>query len=243
MTWVRLDDSFFMNAKTASASSPAKLLYLAGLCYCAAQLTDGFICDAVLPALCAQVQAKRPNAPELVSLGLWKQVEGGYQVPDYLDYNPARDQVLKRRDKDRERVNRFRSRPDGNGGSNGVGNGVTHALQTCSPYAPSNGAHVTSRNETSSSSSESDLQRPASRPEEDDEIHQEALRRLALRSNIANPALWLAKTEENLRAEHWKPPPKRALTPLPVLPPMPERHDAIARVRGLKAGFTMEDAG
>lgn len=35
---------------------------------------------------------------QLVAAGLWEPMEGGWQIHDYLDYNPSRDQVLEERE-------------------------------------------------------------------------------------------------------------------------------------------------
>ena len=52
--WVKLDDHFFQHPKILRATPEAKLLYLAGLTWCAANLTDGLIPAAALPVLAAE---------------------------------------------------------------------------------------------------------------------------------------------------------------------------------------------
>jgi hypothetical protein len=59
MPWVKLDDRFFTNPKVIGAGRDARDLYLAGLCYCAAELTDGFV-----PANAKRVQEWRGRHPE-----------------------------------------------------------------------------------------------------------------------------------------------------------------------------------
>ena len=107
--WVKLDDDFFENPKTGSLSKGAKLLYLAGLTYCAKSLTDGKI-DArgvrVVRAL-AEVGAKA--VAELEASGRWEKNGSGYNVHDWLEYNPPAARVLAQRKAAKERMHRTRS--------------------------------------------------------------------------------------------------------------------------------------
>lgn len=98
MTWAKLDDQFFLHPKVIDRSKDAKLLFLAGLTYCAGQLTDGLISPASLRMIAAQVDVPREVADELLAAGLWEMVEGGYHVHDYLNYNPTGDEVRARRE-------------------------------------------------------------------------------------------------------------------------------------------------
>lgn len=91
MSWVKLDDGFPDHPKAAGLSDAAFRSYVTSLCYAARFLTDGFIPGAV---------ARKMAAPKvLVQLSgpLWEEVEGGYQIHDYLAYNPTKEQVLAER--------------------------------------------------------------------------------------------------------------------------------------------------
>ncbi len=96
MPWVKLDDAFFDNVKVIRAGRDARDLYLAGLCFCARQLTDGFIPEGQVPRLAADasVEGGAALAAKLVDVGLWTVADGGYEVHDYLVYNPSREQSL-----------------------------------------------------------------------------------------------------------------------------------------------------
>lgn len=89
MSWARIDDQIFLNRKVVRAGRDARDLYLAGLAYCAAQLTDGAIDREAIAlfgpwALIDDV----PSAVErLVAVGLWEPTEVGYRVHDYEIYN------------------------------------------------------------------------------------------------------------------------------------------------------------
>jgi hypothetical protein len=94
MTWVKLDDGFPTHPKVVALSDRAFRVYIAGLCYCAQHLTDGFI-----PFKATQSKA----AGELHKAGLWMPGPGGWYVHDYLVFNPSRERVLKDRERAAER--------------------------------------------------------------------------------------------------------------------------------------------
>ncbi len=95
MAWTRIDDKFLMNPKIQTAGPLGMALYLAGLIYANANLTDGFIVESMLPVLCgmAYQTPSKGMAQVLVNLNLWEKVEGGYQIHDFLEFNKSRDQI------------------------------------------------------------------------------------------------------------------------------------------------------
>lgn len=97
MPWVALDDQIFMNRKVARCDPGAKLLYIVGLVYCGNQLTDGYIPQETLPLLAGMAGTDlanaKQNASKLCSIGLWDAVDDAWHIPDYLDYNPSREEV------------------------------------------------------------------------------------------------------------------------------------------------------
>lgn len=110
MSWLKVDDGLFSNPKILEVSGPARLLYLAGLCHCAGGLTDGRISKKAGPVLLAQACAKTSAVRELVDAGLWQLDGDAWVVPDYLDYNPSRDDALAEREKARLRQARKRAK-------------------------------------------------------------------------------------------------------------------------------------
>lgn len=99
MTWVKLDDQFFLHPKAIAAGKDGRVLFLAGLCYCASQLTDGKIVTPTLKLLAATADVKISTARTLEQVGLWEEIIGGFQVHDYLVYNPSAAQVREARAK------------------------------------------------------------------------------------------------------------------------------------------------
>lgn len=93
MSWARIDDQYPDHPKIVAAGHAAMALDVAGICYCARFLTDGFIPEDQVPRLLTH-----PNPGELVGALLrvrrWETAAGGYLVHDYLDYNPTRAQAL-----------------------------------------------------------------------------------------------------------------------------------------------------
>jgi hypothetical protein len=100
MAWAKFDDRFLTNPKIMQAGLEARALYIAGVLYCAGELTDGFIAEGVLCKLAALADVPRAidAADRLIDLALWEQAEGGYIVHDYLEYNPTAEEVKARRD-------------------------------------------------------------------------------------------------------------------------------------------------
>ena len=94
MSWAKLDDQFFTHPKVIDLPKDAKLLFLAALTYCAGQLTDGTVTPGALRVIAATVDVSREEAGTLVAAGLWEKSEAGWQVHDYLEYQPTRDKAL-----------------------------------------------------------------------------------------------------------------------------------------------------
>lgn len=110
MPWLRMDDGFTTHPKVMGLSLEAKVLWMYSLGHCAHELTDGFVQSRVVPALAGLAGLADPSAAsdELVASGLWEASPLGYQVHDYLEYNPSRAEVLAEREKAKVRMQRTR---------------------------------------------------------------------------------------------------------------------------------------
>lgn len=144
MGWVKLDDNYRNHPKIVKAGADGMALDIAGMCYSAAYLTDGFVPDSAVTTLYPVKSAKRV-ADRLVTVGRWERDDdhNGYWIHDYLDYNPPADKVLADREKEREKKRNRRRNPDGTyagipkgvpGGQNG---GHPHGLPEGVPSIPS----------------------------------------------------------------------------------------------------------
>jgi hypothetical protein len=99
MTWARIDENAPLHPKLIRAGCTAVGLWLAGVCYCNRLLSDGVIPAKDLPMLIPGISVRTAKRAirKLVSVGLWHERPGGYEVHDFLDYNPSRADVLARR--------------------------------------------------------------------------------------------------------------------------------------------------
>ncbi|MDP7337680.1 MAG: hypothetical protein QF786_00060 [Vicinamibacterales bacterium] len=107
--WVKIDDAFPEHEKFYRAGrrcgrdgyERAVSLMVQALCYASHHLTDGFV-----PAeKVARFMGRRPTdvASVLLDERLLELVDGGYQIHDFLDYQPTADAVKEKRRRDRLR--------------------------------------------------------------------------------------------------------------------------------------------
>lgn len=102
--WVKLDDKLHSHPKRWQVSNAALGLHLLALSYCGDQLTDGRV-----PGRWASQQQDRQEISELCSAGFWSVDGDAFEIHDFLEYNPSREQVLAERESARERMARVRS--------------------------------------------------------------------------------------------------------------------------------------
>lgn len=149
MPWAKLDDQYFFHPKVIAAGRDPRDVHLASVGYCAGQLTDGFIPEAALPLIGAMAMVDNVHecADRLVEVDLWERVEGGYQVHDYLDYNPSGAQVKAQRKINAQRQAEWREHHRNGGGcyqardvdehndiTNDVSNAVSASVVPSAPF-------------------------------------------------------------------------------------------------------------
>lgn len=98
MAWVKLDDKFWSNPKLEKVGNEAAGAYARMLSYCGDQLTDGIVTRPT-----ATYIARPKVVTSLLEFGFLVPHGDDYRIPDYLDFNPSREQTLQKRAKDRER--------------------------------------------------------------------------------------------------------------------------------------------
>lgn len=194
MAWVKLDDAFHTNHKAVLAGVDGRALYIAGLCWCARNLTDGYIDKRALPtvAALAGVEPSIADTISAVDVALWVDHGARYHVPDYLDFNPSRQQVIAEREAAAERKRRSRatSRRDTNGTD-----AVTSPASSPSPT-------------TTSVLSSSGNSRPNPQPVDDDIPVATWQRYAQLKlerqkpGTVTNESSWRRTTSKNARTEH-----------------------------------------
>ena len=132
MPWTKIDDNFHSHPKTIAAGNDGVALFIIALSWCGGSLTDGFIPEAQVRRLSLS-ENWRETADKLVRVGLWEIAEGGYQVHDYLDYNPSAKQVKKKRALDAERQAAWRGNNAQPQEKEENGNAVTNAVTNAAP--------------------------------------------------------------------------------------------------------------
>lgn len=128
MPWARIDDRANSDAKLLALSDSAYRMWVAGLIFCQANLTDGFIPKDAIQTFGVRARNKTALVRELTKavLGkrpLWQAVDGGWMFNDFHDWNDSREVVLKKRAKGKNRIDKFRAKLNG-------GNAAGNALQT-----------------------------------------------------------------------------------------------------------------
>ncbi len=138
MSWLRLDDEFAENPKIAPLSDRAFRFHVAALCVCAGKLTDGQMTRKAVRILAVtlEVDPKR-RIQELERAGLWASTNDGWQINDYLEYNPAAEDVKRERARNakRQREHKAKVREVRDAVAGSLGNAAGNAL----PNAVSNG--------------------------------------------------------------------------------------------------------
>lgn len=113
--WVKIDDLMPQHPKLVQAGPLAYALDVAGICYCACYLTDGFIPAGAVPNLldftdvvahgASGADLRKHLVARLVDVGRWiPEANGsGWWVHGYLEYNPSAEDVKAKREADRQR--------------------------------------------------------------------------------------------------------------------------------------------
>ena len=130
MTWAKIDDNLHGHPKAIAAGLEALGLWTLSLSWSSAYLTDGFIPDEQVPRLGGNADI----AAKLITAGLWARFDGGYQIHDFLEYNPSAEEVKEQRATNAERQARWRGgQSKSNGVSNGGSNGDEDASTNSAP--------------------------------------------------------------------------------------------------------------
>lgn len=99
LQWIRLDTSVFQNIKIIDLISDGKhraiVVHLAAMCWVGQQGMDGFVPDRVLPL----IHGKPLDARQLVAVGLWKVVPGGWSINGWDEFQISDEDAKKRRDR------------------------------------------------------------------------------------------------------------------------------------------------
>lgn len=100
MVWAKLHDGFPDSPKVGMLAPELRAycieLYIAAICYCNRELTDGYVPNGQIGRLADFTPhdfGVEPIKDELLSVGLWESADRGILVHDFLDYNYSREKV------------------------------------------------------------------------------------------------------------------------------------------------------
>ena len=93
-----VDDCMDTHPKIEALSDRAYRLHMAGLQHCARNLTDGLVSATTIRGLKARLKASKKHFDELVDSGCWVPYRNGsFVISSYLDYNPSKAEVERKR--------------------------------------------------------------------------------------------------------------------------------------------------
>ncbi len=132
--WVKIDDQFFDKRRMRAAGVAGRELFLAGLCYCAGNMTDGVIEKHVVPLLLAKAEVPKRAVAKLVELGSWTDEGDTFVVKDYLEFNVSRAEWEATLERRRE-AGRRGADARWHGDSDGTPHGTSHNGSDGKPVA------------------------------------------------------------------------------------------------------------
>lgn len=87
-----------LHPKVEGLSDRAYRLHMAGLQHCARTLSDGLVSEPTIRGLKASLKASKKHVDELVDSGCWQPYrDGSFVVVNYLDWNPSKAEVERKR--------------------------------------------------------------------------------------------------------------------------------------------------
>lgn len=103
LSWVRVDSALASNHKVLALLSEkggdhALCVYVFALGHSARQGLDGFIPEIAL----GLIHGRKRDSDLLVSTGMWRAVPGGFEIPDFAEYQPSGAESKARSDKARK---------------------------------------------------------------------------------------------------------------------------------------------
>lgn len=116
MSWVRLDDGAPGHRKIVGLSDAAFRLWVVGLTYCNQQANDGRFSAAsarIMTGYLASPELGRGAMAELCAAGLWIETADGFEVHDYLEYQPSQEERASANRAAAERMRKMRAAKHG----------------------------------------------------------------------------------------------------------------------------------
>lgn len=107
MTYALLDDCFYDSPTFAGVDDDLIGVWAKGLAYCNRHLTNGFLTRSVTRSLCTTCD---PDTvlERMVTAGLWREKGDRVEHIGYLDHNPSKREVLRRRKAVKDRKDKWK---------------------------------------------------------------------------------------------------------------------------------------
>ena len=106
MPWFKVDDNFSLHPKVIDAGNAAVGLWVRCGAWSAAHRTEGHI-----PTKVAYQFGSKKEIDTLLAARLWEIADStGFTMPDFLQYNPSKEEDEQRRQRERERKADWRAR-------------------------------------------------------------------------------------------------------------------------------------
>jgi hypothetical protein len=105
MPWARFEDRFQEHPKVRKAwrAAPAAIgLHVMAVTYCAGNLTDGYVPSAWVESQFRRDRDEKAAVAALVDAGMWDPADDGWTIHDYLEYQPTKESVLAKRQRNAE---------------------------------------------------------------------------------------------------------------------------------------------
>lgn len=104
--------------KMLACTPQARLLHIAGILYCADELTDGHVPETAIRHILLKAGTQRRRIKELEQVGLWTTTttpSPGWMIRDYLEWNPSKSWWFARREKERLKKQKQRNQAESTG--------------------------------------------------------------------------------------------------------------------------------
>lgn len=103
LSWVRVDSALASNHKvlellTERGGDHALCVYIFALGHSARQGLNGFIPQIAM----GLIHGRKRDGDLLVKVGMWRPVPGGFEVPDWAEYQPSGEESKRRSEKARK---------------------------------------------------------------------------------------------------------------------------------------------
>lgn len=108
---LRIYDEFLEDETILSLKALTYKLHVSSLIYCSRNLTDGVLTDRGVKVVQAILgYPLKRHVAELVAAGVWEQIDGGYRIRNYLEFNPDAETVKREKAQARERMRKLREK-------------------------------------------------------------------------------------------------------------------------------------